>query len=52
MDIPKKNILLDIGGVLLNLHFNRAAEKLKSFTDSRRNFTSLRIPICMALEKR
>ena len=35
MDIPKKNILLDIGGVLLNLHFNRAAEKLKSFTDSR-----------------
>lgn len=35
MEIPKKNILLDIGGVLLNLHFNRAAEKLKSYTDNR-----------------
>ena len=35
MEIPKKNILLDIGGVLLDLHFNRAAEKLKRFTGNR-----------------
>jgi glucose-1-phosphatase len=35
MDTPKKNILLDIGGVLLDLHFDRAAEKLKSFTGHR-----------------
>jgi len=33
MAAPIKHILLDIGGVLLNLHFNRAAEKLKNYSE-------------------